>query len=91
MMGDHLALASIIPERLPLSLLKLTMSDNVHSPLRIVAESSKPVSATAAKAHVEAFLADYGNRMTTKGGDTTVIVQLHKLSGALEKEKKVKV
>ncbi|KIJ32479.1 hypothetical protein M422DRAFT_35785 [Sphaerobolus stellatus SS14] len=66
------------------------MSDNVHPPLRILPEDGRSVSAKTAQAHVEAFLSDYGNRMATKGGDTTVTTQLHKLKNVLEKEEKEK-
>lgn len=78
-----------VPRRLtafPLSL--VFMSDNVHPPLRIVAESSRGISAGNAKKHVEAFLADYEARMVTKGGDTHVTSQLLKVKSALEKEGK---
>ena len=59
------------------------MSDTLHPPLRISTTSSVTISSKVERACLDVFLADYADRMATKGGDTTVTTQLHKLKAAL--------
>ncbi|EPQ56103.1 hypothetical protein GLOTRDRAFT_99501 [Gloeophyllum trabeum ATCC 11539] len=56
-------------------------------PVRIHAVSSTPISTEETQARLDQFLADFQNRSTaSKGGDTTVTVQLQKLNEALTAE-----
>jgi hypothetical protein len=63
------------------------MDDSVHPPVRFQAVSSTTLSTRNVKARIDNFLADFQSRTTPgKGGDTTVTVQLQKLSGALQQK-----
>ena len=59
------------------------MSDTLHPPLRISTTSSARIAPKVEQAYLDVFLADYADRMATKGGDTTITTQLHKLKAAL--------
>jgi len=63
------------------------MSDTLHPPLRISTTSIKGVTGTVAQTHLATFLESYHDRMATKGGDSTVTTQLHKLKEALAEKK----
>lgn len=59
------------------------MSDILHPPLRISPASSTTISPNIQHAYLDAFLSNYADRMATKGGDTTITTQLHKLKASL--------
>ncbi|KAI0041830.1 hypothetical protein FA95DRAFT_650145 [Auriscalpium vulgare] len=57
-------------------------------PLRISSTSSKSLSAKSAQTSLVQFLGDFQERSSAlNGGDNTVMVQLQKLSKALEEER----
>ncbi|KAH7910249.1 hypothetical protein BJ138DRAFT_132954 [Hygrophoropsis aurantiaca] len=64
------------------------MDDIAHSPVRLQAISSTPLSAKSAQSTIDNFLSDFQNRSTpSKGGDTTITAQLQKLSNALKEKR----
>jgi hypothetical protein len=66
------------------------MSDTLHPPLRISTTASVSVAPQVEQAYLDAFLADYADRMAIKGGDTTITTQLHKLKAALADDSRLR-
>lgn len=57
-------------------------------PVRVQAHASSPLSLKAAQSNVDQFLSDFQSRsVPSKGGDTTITAQLHKLSKSLKEQR----